>query len=243
MTDLWTAVDDYLETKLLPEDPVLLECLRASAAAGLPEIQVSPVQGKLLHLLAKSIGARRILEVGTLGGYSATWLGRALPPDGRMVTLELEPKHAEVARANLARAGLSDRVEVRLGPALDSLPRVEAERVGPFDLVFLDADRPNGPAYLDWAVRLGHVGTVIVVDNVVRHGEVVNPANHDPVVEGVRKLVDAVRSDQRLSATALQTVGRKGHDGLLLARVEALGPRSPRPGSTPTRRAPHRRAR
>ena len=228
MTDpTWTAVDAYLESKLLPDDPVLAACLEASRAAGLPDIQVSPVQGRLLQLIAGIAGARNILEIGTLGGYSAICLARALPAEGRLTTLEIEPKHAEVARANLDRAGLGEKVEVRLGPALETLPKLEAEHRGPFDLIFLDADRPNNRAYLDWALRLSHPGTVLVVDNVVRHGEVTDATSRDPRIVGVRELIDAVSAEGRLRATALQTVGRKGHDGFLLARVEATEPARP----------------
>ncbi|HXQ79124.1 MAG TPA: O-methyltransferase [Thermoplasmata archaeon] len=219
-TDPWTAVDDYFEGELLESDPVLEETLRSSDAAGLPDIQVSPTQGKLLHLLAKSVRARRILEIGTLGGYSSTWLARALPSGGKLVTLELSPKHAEVARANLARAGLSEKVEVRVGPALETLPKLLAEKTPPFDLVFVDADKPNTRAYFDWAIRLTRPGALIVVDNVVRKGELANAASDDANVRGMRELVEALRSDRRVSATGIQTVGRKGYDGFLLARVE-----------------------
>ena len=225
--DTWTTVDSFLESKLIPDDPVLFACLEASRAARLPDIQVSPVQGRLLHLIARIAGARNILEIGTLGGYSAICLARALPADGRLTTLEIEPKHAEVARANLERAGLGSKVEVRLGPALETLPKLEAERRGPFDLIFLDADRPNNRAYLDWALRLSHPGTVLVVDNVVRHGEVANPTSRDPRIVGVRELIDAVSAESRLRATAVQTVGRKGYDGFLLARVEVAEPGAP----------------
>jgi predicted O-methyltransferase YrrM len=221
MTDeVWTAVDDYFEERLVPDDTVLEETLRSSAAAGLPDIQVSPSQGKLLHLLARAIGARRVLEVGTLGGYSSTWLGRALPDDGRLLSLELNPKHAEVARGNLARAGLAKKVEVRVGPALESLARLVAEKPPPFDLVFIDADKPNTRAYFDSALRLTRPGGLIVVDNVVRRGELANASNSDPNVRGMRELVDALRSERRVSATGIQTVGRKGYDGFLLAQVE-----------------------
>jgi len=242
MTDpsTWTAVDAYIGSTLVSEDPVLEACVRSSEAAGLPSIQVSPVQGKLLYLIAKLQGARRILEVGTLGGYSATWLARALPPDGRLVTLEINPKHAEVARANLARAGLADRVEVRLGPALESFPKLAAEGAGPFDLFFLDADRPNNRAYLDWILRLSRVGSVLVVDNVVRRGEVADGASVDPSVRGVREMIDALASEDRVSATVIQTVGKKGYDGFLLARVERLttkGPRGRTEGAGPDDRA------
>jgi len=220
--DPWTAVDAFVEEKLLPADPVLEEALRSSAAAALPSIQVSPTQGKLLHLLAKAQGARRILEVGTLGGYSTIWLGRALPADGRLLTLELDPRHAEIARSNIARAGLQEKVEVRLGPALETLPKLLVERPEPFDFVFIDADKPNTRRYFDWAVRLSRPGSLIVVDNVVRKGELANPSSDDPNVRGMRELLEALSSDPRVSATAIQTVGTKGHDGFLLARVEKL---------------------
>jgi len=225
MTDpAWGTVDAYLESKLLPHDPVLEACLRTSAEAGLPNIQVSPIQGRLLYLVAKSIGARRILEVGTLGGYSATWLARALPAGGRLVTLEINSKHAEVARTNFARAGLADRVEVRLCPALETFPRLAAEGAGPFDLFFLDADRPNNRAYLDWILRLSRVGSVLMVDNVVRRGEVADSTSDDPSVRGVREMIDTLAAEDRVSATAIQTVGKKGYDGFLLARVERPTP-------------------
>lgn len=225
MTDAtWTDVDAFFETKLLRADPVLEACLRTSRDAGLPDIQVSPAQGRLLELIAATARARRILEIGTLGGYSAICLARALPEDGHLVTLELEPKHAEVARANIERAGLGAKVEIRLGPALDSLPKLAREGAGPFDLVFLDADRPNNRAYVAWALRLTHPGSLIVVDNVVRHGAVADPTPHDPSVTGVQAMIDAVAAEPRLRATAIQTVGRKGYDGFLLARVEASPP-------------------
>jgi len=226
----WTAVDRYYEALLEPPDPVLEAALRASAAAGLPDIQVSPLQGKLLQLLAKAVRARRILEIGTLGGYSAIWLGRALDPGGRLVTLELEPAHAAVARANLLRAGLSDRVEVRVGPAQETLPALAKEKGAPFDLVFIDADKPAYPEYLEWAVRLSHEGTVIVADNVVRRGDVVDAHSRDPNVQGVRRMHERLHGDPRLSATVLQTVGVKGYDGFTLAVVAAD------PGGRPPRR-------
>jgi len=216
---LYADVDRYLEQWFVPEDAALTEALATAASAGLPSIQVSPLQGKLLHLLAKLNGARRILEVGTLGGYSTIWLARALPPGGRVVTLEINPRHAEVAQPNFARAHVDSLVELRLGPALDSLSKLESEKGGPFDLAFLDADKPNNAAYFDWAVRLGRPGTVIVVDNVVRKGEVARPDSHDPNVEGTRRLNERVASDPRVDATTIQTVGTKGHDGFLLAVV------------------------
>ncbi|HYA54713.1 MAG TPA: O-methyltransferase [Thermoplasmata archaeon] len=217
---VWTEVDDFFETKLLGDDPALAACLRASAEANLPEIQVSPVQGRLLHLIARAHGARRILEVGTLGGYSAICLARALPPDGRLITLEIEPKHAEVARANIEHAGLSDRVEIRLGPALDTLPKLEEEGAGPFDLFFLDADRPNNRAYLGWILRLAGPGAVLVVDNVVRRGGVVDATSDDANVRGIRDMVEALAREPRITATAIQTVGRKGYDGFILGRID-----------------------
>jgi predicted O-methyltransferase YrrM len=218
-TDLWTAVDAYLEEKLLPADPVLEEALRSSAAAGLPNIQVSPTQGKLLYLLAKALGARRVLEIGALGGYSTIWLARALPKDGRLVTLEVEAKHAEVASANIARAGLQDRVEIRLGRALETLPKILAEKRGPFDLFFLDADKANTRAYFEWTLKLSRPGSLIVVDNVVRRGELADASSPSPDVRGMREFLDALASDSRVSATGIQTVGRKGYDGFVLARV------------------------
>jgi len=217
----WSHVDAFHEAKLLRDDPVLESCLRSSRAAGLPEIQVSPVQGRLLELIAAAAGARRILEIGTLGGYSAICLARALPAEGRLVTLEIEPKHAEVARTNLERAGLGAKVEIRLGPALETLPKLAAERVGPFDLVFLDADRPNNRSYIEWALRLTRPGSIIIVDNVVRNGEVADPDQRDPRVVGVREMIEAIAGETRLRATAIQTVGNKGYDGFLLARVQA----------------------
>lgn len=218
-TDPWAAVDTYLEANLIPTDPVLEETLRSSAAAGLPDIQVTASQGKLLYLLAKSLGAKRILEIGTLGGYSTIWLARALPSGGRLVTLDVNPTHVEVARANLARAGLSGKVELRLGPAAETLPKLLAEQQGPFDLVFIDADKPSTRAYFDWALRLSRPGSLIVVDNVVRHGKLAEAASEDPNVRGMRAFVEALRTEPRVSATGIQTVSRKGYDGFILARV------------------------
>lgn len=214
---LWEEVDAYIGERLVQGDDALAEALRASAAAGLPAIAVSVAHGKLLHLLARSIGARRILEIGTLGGYSAIWLARALPPDGRLVTLEIDPHHAATARANLARAGVADRVEIRVGAAIELLPALQG---GPFDLVFIDADKENNPAYFDHAVRLARPGALIVVDNVVRRGAVVD-ARGNAQVQGVRRLFDAIHGDRRVSATAVQTVGDKGYDGFLVAVVGA----------------------
>jgi predicted O-methyltransferase YrrM len=219
--ELWTSVDRYIETSLLPEDPALAQALAANHAAGLPAIDVAPNQGKLLKLLAEMQGAKRILEIGTLGGYSTIWLARALPKDGQLVTLEAEAKHADVARANVARAGLAEIVDVRVGKALDTLPKLAAEKGAPFDFVFIDADKPSNPDYLAWALRLTRPGSVIVVDNVVRAGGVVDAASTDPKIQGTRKLFEAIAREPRLVATAIQTVGSKGHDGFVLARVTA----------------------
>jgi predicted O-methyltransferase YrrM len=218
--DTWAAVDDYFNALLIPPDPALHAALAASDAAGLPPHHVAPNQGKLLYLLARLMGARAILEIGTLGGYSTIWLARALPPGGRIVTLEADPAHAAVARENLARAGLRDVVELRLGPALETLPRLAAEGRGPFDMIFLDADKPNNPAYLDWALRLARPGTLIVADNVVRGGAVLDAAG-DASVQGIRRFAARLAAEPRLSATAIQTVGGKGYDGFVLALVEA----------------------
>jgi len=216
---LWDSVDRYLADLLLPADPALESALAASAAAGLPAIQVTANQGKLLHLLALVRGAQNILEMGTLGGYSTIWLARALPPGGRLITLEAEPRYAEVARANIARAGLDHVVELRLGRALDTLPRIAAESRGPFDLTFIDADKPNTPEYFAWALRLSRLGSLIIVDNVVRGGAVVDPASSDASVRGVRRFYEFLAAEKRVSATAIQTVGSKGYDGLAIALV------------------------
>ncbi len=217
----WTAVDRYTADLLVPSDPALDAALQASAAAGLPPIQVSPVQGKWLHLLARIQGARTILELGTLGGYSTIWLARALPADGHLITLEVEPKHAEVARTNIARAGLAKLVELRLGPALDTLPKLAAEKLGPFDFIFIDADKVNIANYFTWALKLSRRGSVIVVDNVVRKGAVIDAASSDPNVQGVRRFNELLAAESRVSATTIQTVGSKGYDGLTLALVTA----------------------
>lgn len=219
--ELWTAVDRYFSDLLVSADPALEAALAASASAGLPAINVSPVQGKLLHVLAQSIGARNILEIGTLGGYSTIWLARALPDGGRVISLEADPRHAEVARANIARAGLDDRVEVRLGMALDLLPGVAAVGGPPFDFVFIDADKPNNAAYFDWALRLSRTGSIIVVDNVVRGGDVIAAASDSPTVQGVRRFLERFAAEPRVSATAIQTVGSKGYDGFAIALVTA----------------------
>lgn len=216
--DLWSWVDAYLCDRLVHADAALDDALRASAAAGLPAISVAPNQGKLLHLLARGIGARRILEVGTLGGYSTIWLARAVG-DGRVITLEIDARHAAVAVANFERAGLSDRIDLRLGPALDTLPRLEREGAGPFDFVFIDADKQNNADYFAWALKLTRPGSLIVVDNVVRNGAVADAASTDADVLGTRRLFDLMASETRVSATAFQTVGVKGYDGLAIALV------------------------
>ncbi|MFF3452619.1 O-methyltransferase [Streptomyces sp. NPDC002667] len=220
-SQLWNDVDDHFTTLLAPADEILTAALRDSDAAGLPPINVAPNQGKLLRLLAEIQGARRILEIGTLGGYSTIWLGRALPADGRLVTLEYDPRHAEVARANLARAGLDKIAEVRVGPALESLPKLADENPEPFDFVFIDADKVNNPRYVEWAVRLARPGSVIVLDNVVRGGAVTDAASTDPSVLGTRAALELFASHPQLDGTAVQTVGSKGYDGFALARVRA----------------------
>lgn len=221
MQNVWEEVDRFFSHHLLAADAALAAALQDSNAAGLPEIQVSACQGQFLHLLTGAVGARRILEIGTLGGYSAICMARALPEGGRLITLELNPRAAEVARLNFDRAGLSALIDVRVGPAIETLPKLAAENGNPFDLVFIDADKPNNPAYFDWAVRLGRPGTVIIVDNVVRDGEVANAANQDASVIGTRLLIEQVARDQRVSATAIQTVGAKGYDGFLLAIIRS----------------------
>jgi predicted O-methyltransferase YrrM len=215
----WTAVDRYITDQLAPHDEALEEALRASDAAGLPPIHVAPNQGKFLHLLARLQGARNILEVGTLGGYSTIWLARALPPGGRLVTLEMDPKHAEVARANLARAGLSEVVDLRIGRALDTLPLIAAEKRGPFDVVFIDADKRSNPDYFQWALKLTRKGSLIIIDNVVRNGAVVDATSTDPNIQGVRRLYEMLAAEPRVSTTAVQTVGSKGYDGFAMALV------------------------
>ncbi|WP_137989533.1 O-methyltransferase [Streptomyces vilmorinianum] len=219
--DQWTTVDRYFTDLLVPADDALAATLADSTAAGLPEIAVAPNQGKLLNLLVTMQGARTVLEIGTLGGYSTIWMARALPADGRMISLEYNPTHADVARANIARAGLDKIVEVRTGAALDTLPQLETEGAGPFDFVFIDADKANNPHYVAWALKLSRPGTVIVVDNVVRGGKVLDADSDDPATTGTREMFELVSREPRLDATAFQTVGTKGYDGFLLARVVA----------------------
>lgn len=217
--DQWSAVDSYIADLFLAPDPALEAALASSAAAGLPSINVSPTQGKLLHLLARVQGARRILEIGTLGGYSAICLARALPAGGRLISLEVDLKHAEVAHANLARAGLSSIVEIRLGAALDTLPKLVSEGRGPFDLVFIDADKPGYADYLKWSLKLARKGTLIIADNVVRKGAVADAASKDENVQGIRKFNEALAAEKRVTTTVIQTVGSKGYDGLALVLV------------------------
>jgi caffeoyl-CoA O-methyltransferase len=218
MHEQWIAVDEYI-TGLFPSDPALEMVLQATRAAGMPQINVSPVQGRLLHVLALTCGARMILEIGTLAGYSAIWMARALPADGKLITLESDPKHAEVAQANIARAGLADRIEVRLGVALDVLPQLVAEGKGPFDLIFIDADKTNLTTYFEWAVRLARPGSLIITDNVIRHGEVLDESSVDASLQGVRRFNQALAADRRVTATIVQMVGIKGYDGMALAVV------------------------
>ena len=217
----WADIDRYLSKAVIPSDPILEHALAAADRAGLPAIQVSPQQGKLLMLLAQMVGANRILEIGTLAGYSTIWLGRGLRPQGTLITLESDPKHAEVARSNIARANLAHAIEVRLGRALDSLPKLAAENDAPFDLFFIDADKKNTPEYFAWCLRLSHHGSVIVVDNVVRDGAVIDPQAQEAGIQGIRRFFEIAAAEPRVTGTALQTVGVKGHDGFAIFRVAA----------------------
>ncbi|MCS7464959.1 O-methyltransferase [Paenibacillus doosanensis] len=216
---IWEQVDHYITDRLIPHDPVLEQALISNQQADLPAYDVTPNQGKLLQLFVRMQGAKRILEIGTLGGYSTIWMAGALPADGRVVSLELNPHHAEVARANLAFAGLEDRVELRVGDALESLDRLYAEGEAPFDLIFIDADKPSNPSYLQWALRFSRPGTVIVGDNVIRDGEVIDKHSTDPRIQGVRTFFDMLADEPRISATAIQTVGSKGYDGFMIGIV------------------------
>jgi predicted O-methyltransferase YrrM len=219
--DQWAAVDRYFSEQLSLSDPLLDAAMAANRAAELPAIDVAPNQGKLLQLLAQLVAARRILEIGTLGGYSTIWLARALPASGRLITLEFNPKHAEIARANIARAGLAELVEIRIGAALDTLPKLQNESREPFDLIFIDADKPNNSEYVRWAIELSRPGTLIIVDNVVRDGAVIDATSTDKDVQGARHLFELLANEPRLSATAIQTVGTKGYDGIAFAIVSA----------------------
>ncbi|HEX4125469.1 MAG TPA: O-methyltransferase [Tepidisphaeraceae bacterium] len=215
----WTAVDGYISEVMVKQDSALSAALQSSAENGLPHINVAANQGKLLQLLAQTVGAQRILEIGTLGGYSTIWLARALPAGGKLITLEYESKHAKVAEANIARAGLSGVVEIRVGKALDNLPKLAEEKLGPFDFIFIDADKENIPAYFDWSLKLSRKGTLIVVDNVIRKGAIIDAASTDASIQGVRKFNERVAAEPRVSATTIQTVGSKGYDGLAFVRV------------------------
>ncbi|MGA8668638.1 MAG: O-methyltransferase [Terracidiphilus sp.] len=215
---VWTEVDRYFD-RLIPPDPAFDAALAANRKADLPAIDVTPLQGKFLELLVRISGARRVLEMGTLGGYSTLWLARALPQNGQVITLELEPRHAEIARANLRNAGMLNRVDLRVGRARDLLQALVAGHAAPFDLIFIDADKASYPEYLEWSLKLSRPGTVIVADNVVRDGKVIDPDNSDPNIQGVRRFTDLVAAEPRLSSTVLQTVGSKGYDGFALAVV------------------------
>ncbi len=219
--ELWTAVDTYIKEKMIPADAVLSAAQQNGIDAGLPPIAVSPAQGKLLYLLARMCGAKNVLEIGTLAGYSTIWMARALPLGGRVITLELDARHAEVSRKNFAMAGLADAIEVRLGSALNSLPKLVEERRGPFDLIFIDADKANIPAYFDWSLKLSRPGTVIVIDNIIRDGKVIDGDSKDADVQGVRQFNQLLATDKRVSATEIQTVGEKGYDGFALLVVNA----------------------
>ena len=218
-SEKWTEVDNFFSDALIPPDPVLESALESSRAAGLPAISVSPNQGKLLEILARMLGARSILEIGTLGAYSTIWLARGMQAGGRLITLESDPAHATVARANIVRAGLGSVVELRLGSASDTLPQISAERLGPFDLIFIDADKKNIPSYFEWALRLSRPGSIIVVDNVVRDGRVIDSRSDDPDIQGVRRFLEMVGANRTVSGTAIQTVGLKGYDGFAIVRV------------------------
>ena len=217
--ELWSRVDAYLEDYFVPEDPALTQALEASAVAGLPTIQITAMQGKLLQLLAQMQNARRILEIGTLGGYSTIWLARALPDQGMLITLEVNPHHAAVAQANIAQAGLTHRVTVRVGNALDTLPLLAEEGLAPFDLIFIDADKPGYADYLAWSLKLARPGTVLIFDNVIRAGKVADPDNTEENVLGVRRLFDRMAHTPQLAVAAIQMVGSKGYDGFVVARV------------------------
>ena len=217
--DVWEAVDKYFDEMLIPHDPTLDDALAACAAANLPAIQVSSVLGKLLHLLARIMGARNILEIGTLGGYSTIWMARALPEGGRIITLEADPKHADVARKNFARAGVENKIELRLGKALETLPKVVADGRGPFDMFFIDANKSNMPEYFEWSLKLARTGSVIIADNVVREGAVLDGKSNDADIQGIRRFLEMVGKEKRVSGTALQTVSSKNYDGFALVLV------------------------
>ena len=217
--EVWEAVDKFLDKMMIPHDPALEDALAAAAAAKLPAIQVSSVQGKFLQLLARILGARNILEIGTLGGYSTLWMARALPEGGRIITLEADPKHADVAKKNFARAGVESKVELRLGKALDTLPQVAAEGLGPFDLFFIDANKSNMPEYFEWSLKLARKGSVIIADNVVREGAILDEKSKDADIQGIRRFLEMVGKEKCVSGTALQTVSTKNYDGFALVLV------------------------
>ncbi|PCK22966.1 methyltransferase [Bacillus pumilus] len=220
MEQVWCKVDEYITDKLIPTDDVLEQALSKNKQAGLPEIDVSPAQGKMLYLLAKTKGARRILEIGTLGGYSTIWLARALEEDGELITLEAVSQHVEIAQQNINRAGLAERVTILQGKALDTLPQLKERDTLPFDLIFIDADKPNNPNYLKWALDFSKKGTVIIADNVVRNGSVIHAADQDERVKGTREFFDLLKQEPRIEATAIQTVGEKGYDGFVYGIVK-----------------------
>jgi predicted O-methyltransferase YrrM len=220
--ETWTAVDRYFSEQLSLSDPALDAALAANRAAELPAIDVAPNQGKLLNQFARMVGARQILEIGTLGGYSSIWLARALPAGGRLITLEFNPRHAEIARANIARAGLAELVDLRIGAALDILPKLGNEFSKPFDMIFIDADKSNNAEYVRWALKLSRPGTLIIVDNVVRDGGVIDASSCDKDIQGARRLFEALAAEPRLDSTALQTVGAKGYDGFAIALVKSV---------------------
>jgi predicted O-methyltransferase YrrM len=219
--DVWEAVEHYFDKVLVAQDSALEDALAAAAAEKLPAIQVSSVQGKMLHLLARILGARKILEIGTLGGYSTIWMARALPEGGQLITLEADPKHADVARKNFARAGVESKVELRLGKALDTLPKIAAEGLGPFDLFFIDANKSNMPEYFEWSLKLARKGSVIIADNVVRGGAVLEADSKDADIQGVRRFLEMVGKEKRVSGTALQTVSTKNYDGFAMVLVNS----------------------
>ncbi len=216
---LWTAVDNYIADLFVPSDSILERALKVSDAVGLPGYNVSPTQGKLLQILAQIQGAKNILEIGTLGAYSTIWLARALPANGHLISLEVNPKHTKIARDNIRRAGLSSKVKVRLGPALETLPKLVAEGGSPFDLIFIDADKANISDYFLWALKLSRLGTLIIIDNVIRHGEVIDAKSDDPGVKGVRRLNELLAAEPKVNAIEIQTVGIKGYDGFAIVRV------------------------
>ena len=217
--DVWEAVDKFLDKMMIPHDSALEDALAAAASANLPAIQVSSVQGKFLHLLARILGARNVLEIGTLGGYSTIWMARALPEGGRIITLEADPKHADVAKKNFARAGVESKVELRLGKALDTLPHVAADGLGPFDLFFIDANKSNMPEYFEWSLKLTRKGSVIIADNVVREGAILDAKSKDADIQGIRRFLEMVGKERRVSGTALQTVSTKNYDGFAFVLV------------------------